>query len=41
MAKRKRRAFTKEFKAPPVRLVQESGKPVGTVAALVSAAIPS
>jgi transposase len=32
MTKRKRRAFTKEFKAQAVRLVQESGKPVGTVA---------
>ena len=32
MAKRKRREFTKEFKAQAVRLVQESGKPVGTVA---------
>ena len=32
MAKRKRRAFTKEFKAQAVRLVQESGKAVGTVA---------
>ena len=32
MAKRKRRAFTKEFKAQAVRLVRESGKPVGTVA---------
>ncbi len=26
MAKRKRRAFTKEFKAQTVRLVRESGK---------------
>jgi transposase-like protein len=32
MAKRKRRAFTKEFKAGAVRLVQESGKSVPTVA---------
>jgi transposase-like protein len=32
MAKRKRRAFTKEFKAETVRLVRDSGKPVGTVA---------
>ena len=32
MAKRKRRSFTKEFKAQAVRIVQESGKPVGTVA---------
>ena len=32
MAKRKRRAFTKEFKAQTVRLVRESGKSVGTVA---------
>jgi transposase len=32
MAKRKRRAFTKEFKAQAVRVVRESGKPVGTVA---------
>jgi Transposase len=32
MAKRKRRTFTKEFKAQAVRLVMESGKPVGTVA---------
>jgi len=31
MGKRKRRTFTKEFKAQAVRLVQESGKPVGTV----------
>ena len=29
MAKRKRRAFTKEFKAQTVRLVRESGKAVG------------
>ena len=29
MAKRKRRAFTKEFKAETVRLVRESGKSVG------------
>ena len=32
MAKRKRRAFTKEFKAQAVRVVRESGKAVGTVA---------
>ena len=32
MAKRKRRAFTEEFKAQTVRLVQESGKTVGAVA---------
>ena len=32
MAKRKRRAFTKEFKAGAVRLVRESGKSVPTVA---------
>jgi len=32
MAKRKRRAFTREFKAQAVRIVRESGKPVGTVA---------
>jgi transposase-like protein len=32
MAKRKRRAFTQEFKAGAVRLVQESGKSVPTVA---------
>src|SRR3989441_11092476 len=32
MAKRKRRAFTKEFKAQAVRLVRESGKAVGAVA---------
>jgi len=32
MAKRKRRAFTKEFKAQPVGLVRESGKSVGAVA---------
>ena len=32
MAKRKRRSFTKEFKAQAVRVVRESGKPVGTVA---------
>jgi len=32
MAKRKRRAFTKEFKAEAVRLVRESGKSVPTVA---------
>jgi transposase len=32
MAKRKRRSFTKEFKAQAVRIVPESGKPVGTMA---------
>src|SRR5213593_3015505 len=32
MAKRKRRAFTKEFKAQAVRIVRESGKSVGVVA---------
>ena len=32
MAKRKRRSFTTEFKAQAVRIVRESGKPVGTVA---------
>ena len=32
MAKRKRRAFTKEFKAQAVRIVRESGKSVGAVA---------
>jgi transposase len=32
MAKRKRRAFTKEFKAETVRLVQDSGKSVVAVA---------
>ena len=32
MAKGKRRAFTKEFKAQTVRLVRESGKSVGAVA---------
>ena len=32
MAKRKRRAFTAEFKAEAVRLVRESGKSVPTVA---------
>src|SRR5215470_13362081 len=32
MAKRKRRSFTREFKAQAVRVVRESGKPVGTVA---------
>ena len=32
MAKRKRRSFTTEFKAQAVRVVRESGKPVGTVA---------
>ncbi len=31
MAKRKRRAFTKEFKAETVRLVRDSGKSVGAV----------
>ena len=29
MAKRKRRAFTTEFKAQAVRIVRESGKSVG------------
>ena len=32
MAKRKRRAFTNEFKAETVRLVRDSGKSVGAVA---------
>jgi transposase len=32
MAKRKRRAFTKEFKAETVRLVRDSGKSVGAIA---------
>ena len=32
MAKRKRRAFTKEFKAEAVRVVQASGKTAGAVA---------
>ena len=32
MAKRKRRAFTDEFKAQTVRLVRDSGKSIGTVA---------
>jgi transposase len=32
MAKRKRRAFTTEFKTQTVRLVRESGKSVGAVA---------
>lgn len=32
MAKRKRRAFTKEFKAESVRLVRDSGKSVGAIA---------
>jgi|SRR4030095_10427431 len=32
MAKRKRRAFTKEFKAETVRLVRDSGKSVGAMA---------
>ena len=32
MAKRKRRAFTTEFKAEAVRLVRDSGKSVPTVA---------
>ena len=32
MAKRKRRAFTKAFKAQAVGIVRESGKSVGTVA---------
>ena len=32
MAKRKRRAFTSEFKAEAVRLVRDSGKSVPTVA---------
>src|SRR5215831_4631194 len=44
MAKRKRRAFTKEFKAQAVRIVRESGKTVGTVAReldLTETALPS
>src|SRR5207247_9956301 len=32
MAKRKRRAFTKELKAQAVRIVRESGKAIGAVA---------
>ena len=32
MAKRKRRSFPTEFKAQAVRIVRESGKPVGAVA---------
>ena len=32
MAKRKRRAFTKEFKAETVRLVRDSGKSMAAVA---------
>jgi len=32
MAKRKRRAFTREFKAQAVRIVRESGKSVAVVA---------
>src|SRR5215831_6841558 len=32
MAKRKRRAFTTEFKAQTVRLIRESGKSIGEVA---------
>jgi transposase-like protein len=32
MAKRKRRAFTEEFKAQTVRLVREGGKSIGIVA---------
>jgi transposase len=32
MAKRKRRAFTKEFKAETVRLIRESGKSIAVVA---------
>jgi transposase len=32
MAKRKRRSFTKEFKAQAVRIVRDSGKSVGAVA---------
>ncbi|HVO46534.1 MAG TPA: transposase [Steroidobacteraceae bacterium] len=32
MAKRKRRAFTTEFKAQTVRLVRESGKSIGAIA---------
>jgi len=32
MTKRKRRAFTEEFKAETVRLIRESGKPIAVVA---------
>ena len=32
MAKRKRRAFTEEFKAETVRLIRESGKSMAAVA---------
>ena len=32
MAKRKRRAFTPEFKAETLRLIRESGKSIGAVA---------
>jgi transposase-like protein len=32
MAKRKRRAFTEEFKAQTVRLVRDSGKSIGVLA---------
>ena len=32
MAKRKRRAFTKEFKAQTVRLVRDRGKSIGVLA---------
>jgi transposase len=32
MAKRKRRAFTEEFKAQTVRLVHDSGKSIGVLA---------
>ena len=32
MTKRKRRAFTLEFKEQAVRIVRESGKPIATVA---------
>jgi transposase-like protein len=32
MAKGKRRAFTKEFKAQTVRLVRDSGKSIGMIA---------
>jgi transposase len=32
MAKRKRRAFTEEFKTQAVRVVRESGKSIGVVA---------
>ena len=32
MAKRKRRAFTKEFKVQAVRLVRDSGKSIGVLA---------